>query len=276
MVLAIAPNGARKTTKDHPALPITPEELAQTAVACLNAGARMMHVHVRNDNQQHCLDAKRYQQAFTAIRERVGQQLLLQATTEAVEQYQPQQQMDIVSELADLQRGLGIFGVSIAVREILSTDVSDTRIHDFFLRLKNASILPQLIIYDPVDKRRFQQLLADGVLPGKAYPCLFVLGRYHQQQQVNPAELIPFFNDLSGVSTWMGCAFGAREADVALVAALLGGHMRIGYENNSLLANGSVSNNNAELIQQTAKQLATTQRCLPTPEETIHLMTPDW
>ena len=60
VMIAVAPNGARKTQQDHPQLPISPKEIAHTAAACLDAGACMLHLHVRDENLGHSLDAQRY------------------------------------------------------------------------------------------------------------------------------------------------------------------------------------------------------------------------
>lgn len=277
MLLAVAPNGATKQYADHANLPITPDELAATAVSCVAAGAGMMHIHVRDQQKeyQHCLDAKKYSEVFAAIRERVGRQLFLQATTEAVGKYTADEQMAMVRELAEQQINQPPFGVSLAVRELMNENITDAVIADFFRFMQAHYILPQLILYDVADRKRLQILLQSGVLPGCAYPCLFVLGRYHKKQVSHPTELLPFFTDLYGISRWMGCAFGAREADVAQAAALLGGDMRLGYENNTLLRSGQVSADNAALITQTAETLASLQRRLATPDEVLAMMTPD-
>lgn len=278
MLLAVAPNGARKQYADHPALPITPIELAKTAESCLAAGARMMHVHVRDESNHfaHCLDAQKYYETFQIIREVVGEQLFLQATTEAVGLYSADEQMAMVRELAKLHRGQGVFGVSLGVRELMAESVPDAEIKAFFEYLRDEQILPQLIVYDVADCLRFQDLLQRGVLVGEAYPCLFVLGRYREDMQSVPADLIEFFSHLTGVSSWMGCAFGRKEAQVAKTAALLGGHMRIGYENNTLLADGRQSLDNAELIAQTAAELPDCDRLIATVEEAVALLTPRW
>ena len=55
-LIMVAPNGARKTKADHPALPITPAELAATASACLEAGAAAIHLHVRDRDGGHTLE----------------------------------------------------------------------------------------------------------------------------------------------------------------------------------------------------------------------------
>ena len=76
-LLMVAPNRARRVYQDHPAIPLTPEELARDVQECLAAGASAMHVHVRETDGRHLLDAGAYQDAISAIQEAVGDQLLL-------------------------------------------------------------------------------------------------------------------------------------------------------------------------------------------------------
>ena len=72
VMIAVAPNGARKTQKDHPQLPISPKEIAHTAAACQEAGACMLHLHVRDKKLVHSLDVDRYRKTIQAIRQEVG------------------------------------------------------------------------------------------------------------------------------------------------------------------------------------------------------------
>jgi uncharacterized protein (DUF849 family) len=80
----VAPNGARKTKADHPALPIGPAELAATAAACRDAGAAAIHLHVRDEAGGHSLDAGRYREATAEVRAAIGEAMIVQITTEAV------------------------------------------------------------------------------------------------------------------------------------------------------------------------------------------------
>jgi uncharacterized protein (DUF849 family) len=84
IVVMSAPNGARRGKADHPALPITPSELAEEAMALVSAGVSVLHLHVRDAAGAHTLDADAYRAAIEAIRARVGDALVLQVTTEAV------------------------------------------------------------------------------------------------------------------------------------------------------------------------------------------------
>ena len=58
--LMVAPNGARRTKQDHPAIPVTLEQTVETAKKCYQAGAEAIHFHLRDDKQQHILDAGLY------------------------------------------------------------------------------------------------------------------------------------------------------------------------------------------------------------------------
>src|SRR5512140_78338 len=93
VIVAVAPNGARKKRADHPRLPITAIELAACAQECLAAGASMLHLHVRDSQGAHSLDPDLYENAITAIRQRVGDDLILQVTTETAGIYAPHDQI---------------------------------------------------------------------------------------------------------------------------------------------------------------------------------------
>ena len=72
VLIMAAVNGARRTKADHPALPMTIPEIAADVAACVEAGAAMAHVHVRDDEGRHVLDAALYEQAMAESRRRPG------------------------------------------------------------------------------------------------------------------------------------------------------------------------------------------------------------
>ncbi|NYH98827.1 3-keto-5-aminohexanoate cleavage protein [Cupriavidus plantarum] len=253
-VLAVAPNGARKTHRDHPRLPITPAELARCARECLDVGASMMHLHVRKGDGTHSLEVEDYAPAVAAVRQAVGQALVIQLTTEAVGIYAPAQQMVVV-------RALRPEAASVAVRELVPTEVSgaeeaaEAEAGAFFHWMRDEGVVAQYILYDADDVRRYAALRARGVIPADGHWVLFVLGRYSVGQTSSPADLVPFLAawrelglDRSGIE-WAVCAFGRQEAACAAAAILLGGHARIGFENNMLLPSGEVAADNAALLR---------------------------
>ncbi|MCP4328543.1 MAG: 3-keto-5-aminohexanoate cleavage protein [Alphaproteobacteria bacterium] len=242
-IIAVAPNGARRTKSDHPRLPMTPDEIAATAAACRDQGAAMIHLHIRDANGDHALDADAYRTATAAIRREVGDGLVVQITTEAVGRFAPAQQMAVVRDVRPE-------AASIAIRELVADADAEGTAAEFFAWLVSEAVMPQFILYSSDDVMRFLDLRRRGIIPGARHFVLFVLGRYSREQQSNPADLLPFLAAWPGEGDWAVCAFGARENACALTAATLGGHSRVGFENNLYMADGSFAPDNSALVAQ--------------------------
>jgi len=247
LIIAVAPNGARKTKADHPALPILPAEISEVAMQCADAGASMLHLHVRDEEEHHSLDPERYKQALTAIGETLGRRLICQITTEAVGRYTPAEQISCVH---DVQPD----AASVAMKEMV-VEGSEDRAQSFYGQAAEAGIHIQHILYSGEELERFLALCETGIIPGRGHCVLFVLGRYSAGQVSAPDDLDPFLDVLARapvglITSWFVCAFGAREADCMTHAMEQGGHVRVGFENNLLLADGSQAPDNAALVSQ--------------------------
>lgn len=239
-IVMCAPNGARKSRDDHAALPISSDELATCAEDVLAAGASLLHVHVRDDRGGHTLDAGRYREATNAIRKRVGEALVVQVTTEACGIYSSDEQMAMVRELRPE-------AVSLALKELCPNASAEKTAAEFFRWVNRERIMPQYILYSPDEVRRFESLRTRGIVPDEPPFVLFVLGRY--SDETNAAALDDYIAAAAEDTVWAVCAFGEAEHDAASKAAASGGHARVGFENNLLLADGSVADDNAALVR---------------------------
>jgi uncharacterized protein (DUF849 family) len=114
--------------------------------------------------------------------------------------------------------------------------------------MRDESVLPQFIVYSDQDLVRFDDLVARGIVPPGHHFMLFVLGRYTAGQRSQPADLLPFIAANRAERPWAVCAFGPRESACAAAATALGGHVRVGFENNLFLADGSTAPDNAALV----------------------------
>lgn len=242
LVIAVAPNGARKNKRDHPALPITSSELAVVAGECLDAGACMMHLHVRDADGQHALDADIYRSAIAAIRRAVGDRLVIQATSEAAGVYQPGQQMDQIRKLKPE-------AVSVALRELLPNEAELKTFGGFLAWLSREHITPQYILFSEGDLKMYKKLVTRGVIPTTPHWLLYVLGRYETGFTATSDALLTGPSSDSNVP-WAVCAFGRAEHINAAQAVTLGGHVRVGFENNLYLKGGGIADSNAELVVQ--------------------------
>ncbi len=247
--ITVAPNGGRRTRKDHPGLPMTARELAVTAAGCVEAGASMIHVHVRDASGRHVLDVDLYRQAIDAIRDTVGDRLVIQVTTEALGSYSPAQQIDLVRQLRPE-------AASLALGELAPDAAHEAAFAELLSWMRDNDVMPQIILYSAEEMVRLRGLMKRGVLPVDDIPMLFVLGRYSRDQTSRPEDLLPFLaGGTPEFSHWSVCAFGPNETACVTAGALMGGHARVGFENNFHLPDGRMADSNAELVASVARAL---------------------
>ncbi|WP_280155124.1 3-keto-5-aminohexanoate cleavage protein [Piscinibacter sp. XHJ-5] len=245
VVVCVAPNGARRTHGDHPALPMRPHEIAVEAAACADAGASVIHLHVRDADGGHSLDARRYRDAMAEIRSAVADRLLIQVTTESVGRYSPQQQIALLHELRPE-------AASVALRELVPHESAVSKAAWFFEWAQREGVALQYIVYDADEARRLVSWVRAGIVPHAAPNALFVLGRYTAGQQSAPSQLLPFLQEWPPEWPWSLCAFGPSEALCMAAAIGLGGHARVGFENNLHLPDGTLAARNADLVANVA------------------------
>ncbi len=248
--VAVAPNGGRRTKADHPALPIGPAELARTAAECLEAGAAMIHLHVRDGSSRHLLDADAYLAAIAAIRAEVGERMVIQITSEALGIYGPEAQMAVVRQVKPQ-------AASLALREIVPEPADEAEFAAFLQWMKAEGVVPQFILYSPEEATRLDAMRRRGIVPFDEPPVLYVLGRYKTDQTALPQDLLPYLAPGQPIfARFMTCAFGAHEAACTIAGGLFGGGLRVGFENNLLLPDGSLAASNAELVATVRQGLA--------------------
>lgn len=248
-VIAVAPNGGRRTQADHPALPVTADETARAAAACREAGAAMLHIHVRQPDQRHSLDVDLYRDAIAATRRMVGPEMVIQVTTESVGLYRPDEQMAMVRELKPE-------AISMALRELAPDDDWKASFAEFTGWLRRENIAGQIILYDRGDTARARAWAREGVFDPEHLSVIFVTGKYTPPTTAMPIDLLSLFDDCADLfRDWMLCSFGPNETACVTLAALLGGHCRVGFENNLDLPDGSRAPDNAAIVNATATAL---------------------
>lgn len=257
VLLCVAPNGSRRGKKDHPALPLSALELARCAADCAEAGAAMLHLHVRDAGGRHSLAPHLYRQALREVRAAVGERLLLQVTSEAAGRYRTTEQMALMSRLAPSCLSCGL-------REFVAGPETYERAATFFHNLAENGSLLQLILYSPEEVGWYEELCRAGVLPGERHFLLFVLGRYGGDGH-EAAPLDHYLAALKSPNPWMACAFGIAEHRMVEEAARLGGHVRVGFENNLHLADGRLAADNSTLVAAAAASVRKQGRPLADP-----------
>lgn len=276
IIISVAPNGARKTKKHNPAMPLTADEIAEDARLCMEEGATLLHMHIRDKNNLHTLDVCTYKKATEAVRKAVGDKMIIQVTSEEVGIYKPHEQMQMVRDLKPES-------VSLAIREIIPNPSFEEHVKDFLAFAREEKIIPQYILYNEDEVKYFADLRKRKIVPGEKVFVLFVLGKRSKavdplSSYAQPEDLDPYlecFGD--GVialadTVWSVAAFGGNENACVLRAVECGGHPRIGFENNHLMSDGKPAENNAELVKQFTYSASKLGRKIATIEETRKLL----
>ncbi|MDE9449810.1 3-keto-5-aminohexanoate cleavage protein [Aliiroseovarius sp. Z3] len=239
--LMVAPNGARLTKADHPALPMTLPEIVATARDCQAAGADGLHLHLRDADGGHLLDAGAYREAVQELTAQVPG-MAIQITTEAVGIYEPPHQRQVALES-------GASMVSASVRELCRDPEDITRA--FYEDCAAKGIAIQHILYDCADGELLCKILPSDLLRSPDLQLLFVLGRYAADQNSNPHDLDDFLDWLGAhglAPDWAVCAFGQNETASLVYAAKQGGKCRVGFENSRVHADGHTARDNADRV----------------------------
>jgi len=268
LCITVAPNGARRTPADHPALPVTPDALAQTARDCFTAGAAAVHLHVRDAALRHTLDPDTYRAAIAAVAQACPG-MVIQATTEAAGIFALDAQVAAVE-------GLRPSCLSFALAEVMAQ--GEERGLAILARMQALGIGVQTILYDPAQVRRYAALLDSGRLTPEGPPrLLLVVGRYSATQDSEVAEFDSLHatlreTGLADTALWMTCAFGRGEMACLERSIALGGHARVGFENAIVDAGGRPARDNAERVALVAALAARQGRAVGDAAHARHVL----
>ena len=202
--VAVAPNGGRKTKADHPALPLSPDELARAAAECLDRGASMIHLHVRDAGGRHILDADAYPAAIARISEAVGDRLVVQITGESLGRYSSDEQKAVVLKAKPE-------AASLALREFAPDKADEAGFGEFLGRLKHLRMWPQIILYSADEAARLGAMRERGLIPFDSLAVLYVLGRFALLRSPAPSDILPYLAPACRVLHRGACARSAGE-----------------------------------------------------------------
>ncbi|HLV61538.1 MAG TPA: 3-keto-5-aminohexanoate cleavage protein [Fredinandcohnia sp.] len=269
LIITAALVGAEITRDDTPYLPITPEEIAQEAKRCREAGAAMVHLHVREPDGRPSQSAELFGRAIRRIRE-LAPDLICQVSTGGAvgmgveERAQPLELRGAERpEMATLTTGTVNFGEDVfwnprpLVRELAR-------------RIRAAGIVPEVEVFDAGMIDEAYALWHQGLLdlPGHFDFVLGVPGALSASE-----ETLDFLRRrLPGGSTWSVAGIGRFELPMAKLAMEKGGHVRVGLEDNIFLSKGVLAKGSYELVAQVAALAPSYGRTVATPKQAREIL----
>jgi len=245
VVLTAAIVGAELTRAQTPHLPLTPAEVADEAARCREAGAAIIHLHVREDDGSNTQSSERFAEVMDAIRRKCD--CILQPSTGGAVGMPTDVRAGPLAcrpEMASLNCGTINFGDDVFVN-------SRPDIRRLAARMREAGVTPELECYEVGHVEEALALAAEGAIAAPLH-FQFVLG----VKGAIPAreDVVAFMRTLVPPdATWGVAAIGRWQQPMTELAIRLGGHARVGIEDNLYLKRGLLSEGSAPLVARAAE-----------------------
>ncbi|MXV63007.1 3-keto-5-aminohexanoate cleavage protein [Natronorubrum sp. JWXQ-INN-674] len=262
MILSVATTGGLHGKEANPNLPTQPEEVAEDVAACEEAGASIVHLHARDENHEDTKSVDRFQELRDAIDERCDD-IIVNFTTGGgyprEERIKPILDVEPRPDIATIDVGPLNFGKD-TVR-----NYSRGQNEEFAEKMAEHGVKPELEIFHPGHFTEVNHLVEEGFLE-KPYWCTLILGM--QTGTIpHPRNLINLVDNLPDDAEWQCLAVGRHQLPLTTMGILLGGHVRVGLEDNVYYKKGELAESNEQLVKRTARIANELQRPIATPDE---------
>lgn len=259
LIITAAMVGAEITRNQQPNLPITPEEIAAAAEACYHAGASIIHLHVRRDDGTPTQDGERFRETIEAIRKRCN--IIVQVSTGGAVWMSEEERLQPVTlnpEMATLTCGTVNFGNEVFFN-------GPSLLEHFAQSMKNHHVRPEFEIFDVGMIANALQLAKKGLVE-PPFHFDFVLG-VPGALPASANNLLHLVGSLPGGASWSVAGVGRHQLPMAALAVTLGGHVRVGFEDNIFYRKGELATSNAQLVERVVRIAKELDRPIATPDE---------
>ncbi|MBC8588906.1 3-keto-5-aminohexanoate cleavage enzyme [Paratissierella segnis] len=264
LIITAAICGAEVTKENNPNVPYTVEEIGREAESAYKKGASIIHLHVREDDGTPTQSKDRFKACIEEIKNRCPDVIIQPSTGGAVgmsdeERLQP---TELYPEMATLDCGTLNFGGD----EIFVN--TENTIKNFAKIMNERGIKPEIEVFDKgmVDYAiRFHR---QGFIKAPMH-FDFVLG---VQMTASARDLAFLVDSIPQGSTWTVAGVGRHELPMAALGIVMGGHVRVGFEDNVYLEKGVLAKSNGELVEKVVRLAKELGREIATPEETRKIL----
>jgi 3-keto-5-aminohexanoate cleavage enzyme len=266
LIISAATTGSWPTKAQNPNLPTSPEEIARAAVDCAAAGAAIVHIHVRDDNERVTCDPARYARVRELVTAAGSDVVINMSTGGGAGQTTDEERMAPVTlspEIASFDCGSVNFGERVFIN-------SPSFLRELAQRMKQRGVKPEIECFEPGHVWNALRLIDEGLLEPPFW-FQFVLGvRGGSPPEVK--QLHHLVEMLPPGAHWSVCGIGRAQLPLGMAAMAMGGHVRTGLEDNIYYRKGELASSNAQLVARVARIAAELGRSLATPNQVRALL----
>ena len=263
LIITVAPVGAELTPDQTPHLAVTPRQLAGVARKIRDAGASIVHVHCRNDDGSNTHDVARFRAAYEEIRG--ASDLIVQFSTGGAIGMTPEERASVLElrpEMATLTCGTVNFGDDVFENSFPIMRGILKKMHEF-------GVKPELEIFDKGHLANARRLEKEGLLSFPQHVD-FVLG-VPGGLDATVQNLTDLVDALPQGCTWSVAGIGRMQTPMAMAALAMGGHVRVGLEDNIYYSKGRLATNE-ELVARVVRLANELGRPVATPDQARELL----
>jgi uncharacterized protein (DUF849 family) len=277
IIITCALTGAGPLSK-NPAQPVTPKQIAASGLEAADAGAAILHVHVRDPHTgAFSGELPLYEEAVSLIRAR-NSDVILNLTTGLGSGFYPkdpllpseagpgthiwlaEKRVEHVLALKPEICTLDLVTAQVFGGIVISTEAVLTRMATL---IREAGIRPEIELFDAGDAVLAKYLINKGVLDGPGMYS-FVMG-LNFTMPADTETMTYIRNLLPHGAQWQGFGIGRNQMPMAMQSALLGGHVRVGMEDNAFISKGAFAKSNAEQVQKARRMIEDLGSTIATP-----------
>ena len=266
-MITVAPTGSVPKKKDTPHVPITPDEIAETADRCAKEGAAIIHVHCRDENERPTSRLEIFQETVDKIRNRT--KLVVMTSTSGIAGATDEDRaapLKTKPEMGSLTTGT----LNFAGRKPSVVYVNTPETVEFLAKtMRDMNIKPELEAFDVGFIQQGRKLIESGLVKEPAHFQL-VMG-VDGGVPATPENLLHMRAQLPPTATYVVAGMSRMQLPMTTMAILTGGHVRVGLEDNLYLKKGVLARNE-ELVARARHLAEDLQREVATPEEARRIM----
>jgi uncharacterized protein (DUF849 family) len=259
-MITVAPTGAELEKSAVPVLPVTLDELVTTAKECREAGAAVIHVHIRDGEAKPSLDLGRLTDTVHALREATD--LIVQLSTGGAVTDPYERRLAVLDAAPDgcsLTCGTVNFGDDVFMNPW-------PFMCELYVKTKEVGVVPEFELFDLGHVASLHRLLDKYGAPfGGHVHCDLVMG-VPGGMAGDAATLVAAVNALPEGATWSATGIGRTAVPVMFAALAAGGDLRVGLEDTVTFSRGRPVSSNAELVERAATLAELAQRPAMTPD----------
>jgi len=264
LIITAALVGAEVTRVHNPNLPLTPEEIAVAAEQSWRAGASIIHLHVRDRQGLPTQDPAVYRRAMDLIAARCD--AVVQVSTGGAVGMSPEERLQPVflgPEMATLTCGSVNFGDGLFANPF-------PVIKQFAGAMRDRGVRPEIEVFDSGAVATAERLVGLGLVDPPLHFDL-VMG-VPGGIPATPRHLMCLVDSLPVGSTWTVAGIGRNQLPMSVLAIVMGGHVRVGFEDNIYYRRGVLAESNAQFVQRVVRIAAELGREIATPAEARQML----